>query len=652
MRPLKLPSVALAALVILLLLPARARALERLCDPAFESCRSQLVTLIRAEKIAMDVAFWFMEDTNLAQEVVNRWKAGVPVRVLMDTEANADYPLNKTSLKMLRDAGIPMRNKSGGSGILHWKIFYFAGQNTVEFSGANYSAEAFGPGRPYADYVDEVIYFTDRPTIVNSFKTRYDDAWTDTTMFSNYANVTGALTRHYPTFPIDPEMNFVPWENFSKRSVERYKAETVGIDASMYRITDRAHTDALIAAIARGVPVRLITEQDQYRDPTRLWDSWNVDRLYIAGAKVKFRGHAGLSHEKLTILHGQAMAIFGSSNWTSASAAAQHEHNIFTTDASFVAWSQAHFDRKWNNLASSPETKAFAPLPPDPAVPKSPANGATGEPLSVTLKWYAGPWAHRYDVYLGTNASSLTRVLSDRNLGPSESATAYKSWAVSGLVAGRTYYWKVVSRTMANLTATSPIFSFTTAGGTATPGPLPSGWSHRDIGAVAAAGTASYGSGTFTVKASGVDIWGTADEFHFAYRPMTGNGTIVARVSTVQNVSVWTKAGVMMRESLAAGSKQAAMFVSAAKGLAFQRRVATGGISTHTAGANRTAPYWVKLTRSGNIFSAYTSPDGTSWTLVGSDTIAMASTIYVGLATTSHVDGTVATTTFTNVSTP
>jgi regulation of enolase protein 1 (concanavalin A-like superfamily) len=94
------------------------------------------------------------------------------------------------------------------------------------------------------------------------------------------------------------------------------------------------------------------------------------------------------------------------------------------------------------------------------------------------------------------------------------------------------------------------------------------------------------------------------------------------------------------------------MFVSAAKGLAFQRRVATGGISTHTAGANRTAPYWVKLTRSGNIFSAYTSPDGTSWTLVGSDTIAMASTIYVGLATTSHVDGTVATTTFTNVSTP
>ena len=91
----------------------------------------------------------------------------------------------------------------------------------------------------------------------------------------------------------------------------------------------------------------------------------------------------------------------------------------------------------------------------------------------------------------------------------------------------------------------------------------------KDIGAVAAAGTASYDSGTFTLKASGADVWGTADEFRFAYRAMAGNGTITARVSTVQNVSVWTKAGVMMRESLAPGSKQAAMFVSAGKGLAF-----------------------------------------------------------------------------------
>ncbi len=648
MRRLTLVFLAVVAVVAV---PSRAAAVERLCDPAFENCRSQLVTLIRAERVAIDVAFWFMEDTNLAQEVVNRFKAGIPVRVLMDDEANASYPLNNTSLQRLKAAGIPMRNKSGGGGILHWKLFLFAGQNTVQFSGANYSPEAFSFGAPYADYIDEVIYFTDRPGLVNSFKTRYDDAWTDTSMFSNYGNVT-TLARHYPTFPIDPELNFVPWENFSSRSVKHYNAETAGIDASMYRITDRAHTDALIAAVKRGVPVRLITEQAQYRDATRLWDSWNVDRLYMAGIQVKFRGHAGLSHEKLTVLKGQQMAIFGSSNWTSASASGQHEHNLFTTDAAFIAWSQNHFDRKWNNTAASPETKPFAPLPPDRAVLKSPLNGAAAQPLTVALKWYAGPWAHRYDVYLGVDAGNMARVLTDRELGPSDTSTTDKSWTVSGLLAGRTYYWKVVSRTMANLTAESPTFSFTTAGGSAPSGVLPAGWTNRDIGAVGAAGSASFSSGTFTLKASGADIWNAADEFHFAYRTMTGDGTVIARVSTVQNASAWTKAGVMMRESLAAGAKQASMFVSAAKGLAFQRRVATNGASTHTGGAMLGAPYWVRLTRSGATISAYTSPDGVSWTLVVSDTIAMASTIYVGLASTSHADGTVATVTFTNVSTP
>ena len=70
-----------------LLAPARASAVERICDVAFENCRNQLVTLIRNEQVGIDAAFWFMEDANLAQELINRWKAGVPVRILMDTRA-------------------------------------------------------------------------------------------------------------------------------------------------------------------------------------------------------------------------------------------------------------------------------------------------------------------------------------------------------------------------------------------------------------------------------------------------------------------------------------------------------------------------------------------------------------------------------------
>jgi hypothetical protein len=179
---------------------------------------------------------------------------------------------------------------------------------------------------------------------------------------------------------------------------------------------------------------------------------------------------------------------------------------------------------------------------------------------------------------------------------------------------------------------------------------LPSGWTTSDIGAVGtAAGTASGSGDAFTVTGAGADIWGTADAFRFVYRTMSGDGAIVARVTSLQHVADWTKAAVMMRAALTPGSMHAMMLVSANKGLAFQRRVTTNGLSTNTSGGSGYAPYWVKLTRAGNVFTAYKSTDGQAWTLVGSDTIAMPTTIYVGLAVTSHLAGTLATATFDSV---
>jgi hypothetical protein len=641
-------------LFVLLLLPPRAEALERICDVAYENCRNPLISLIRNEKVGIDVAFWFMEDQTLAQELIKRWQAGIPIRILMDTRSATSYPDSVLPAKMLRDAGIPMRRKTSGN-YLHWKLMLFVGQNTVQFSGANYSAEAFMTGIPYSDYVDELIYFTHRPSVVDSFKTRFDDVWTGGTGFSN-ANIPSTRVRNYPTAALEPEMNFPPGQNFRTRSVALYKTEPAAIDAIMYRITDRAHADEMIAAVKRKVPVRLLTEPTQYRDPDRLWHAWNVDRMYMAGVKVRHRSHKGLSHEKLTILGGQHITIFGSSNWTDSSAASQYEHNLFTADDAWFTYAVDHFNRKWNNLGSSPESTPFVPLAGHVATLKVPADGAAGIPVSVTLKWWAGPWNHKYDVYLGTSPTAMTRVASNRELGPSSTPTDLKHWSLSGLVANQTYYWKVVSRTMANLTTTSPTFSFTTASGTGEPAPapasLPSGWSNRDIGVPSLAGSAGHANGTFTVKGSGADIWNAADEFHYAWRTMTGNGTITARVATLTKPDDRTKAGVMIRETLNANSKHAAMVVNVSKGLQFLRRIATGGETTGNAVGTGSTPKWVRLTRSGSTFRGYWSADGVSWTLVGTQTISMTSTVQVGLAVTSHADGMLATATFTDVTTP
>jgi regulation of enolase protein 1 (concanavalin A-like superfamily) len=175
---------------------------------------------------------------------------------------------------------------------------------------------------------------------------------------------------------------------------------------------------------------------------------------------------------------------------------------------------------------------------------------------------------------------------------------------------------------------------------------LPPGWATADIGAVGAAGSASGDTDLFTVEGAGADVWGTADAFRFVYTTLTGNGSITTRVTSEEYVNDWTKAGVMIRETLTPGSRHAYMLVSPGKGLAFQRRVNTNGTSLSTAGGIGKAPYSVKLTRSGNMITAAMSVDGLTWTTVGSETITMASTVYVGVAVTSHLASTLATATF------
>ena len=175
---------------------------------------------------------------------------------------------------------------------------------------------------------------------------------------------------------------------------------------------------------------------------------------------------------------------------------------------------------------------------------------------------------------------------------------------------------------------------------------LPSGWRTADIGAVGATGSATWNGSTFTVAGAGADIWDSADALRFVYTTLTGDGTIVTDVTSEQFVANWTKAGVMMRETLDPGSRQALMLVSPGKGLAFQRRVETNGLSTSTSGGAGSAPRFAKLTRTGTTMTASVSTDGTNWTTVGSDTVAMPSTIFVGLAVSSHVAATTATATF------
>lgn len=179
---------------------------------------------------------------------------------------------------------------------------------------------------------------------------------------------------------------------------------------------------------------------------------------------------------------------------------------------------------------------------------------------------------------------------------------------------------------------------------------LPSPWLTADIGAVGASGNASYSNGTFTVGGSGADIWGTADEFRFVYQSLTGNGAVIAQVNSLTNSDGWAKAGVMIRESTAANAIHALTAITPANGVAFQRRTATGGTTAHTGVAGIVAPRYVKIERNGSTITSSYSSNGTSWTVVGSASMTMSTTILVGLCVTSHNDGVLSNAAFSNVS--
>lgn len=174
-----------------------------------------------------------------------------------------------------------------------------------------------------------------------------------------------------------------------------------------------------------------------------------------------------------------------------------------------------------------------------------------------------------------------------------------------------------------------------------------------DIGDPVVGGSTSYNAaaGTYTVSGAGVNIWGTADEFQYAYRTMTGDGQIVARIDAMTSPHHFAKAGLMMRDTLAANSAQVMATLTGSEGTGIYYRTTAGSSSANSLVGDtaQRAPMWLKLVRQGSTFTSFKSTDGTTWTQTGTATVAMGQTIYVGMAVGSHDDTAAATATFSNV---
>jgi len=161
-------------------------------------------------------------------------------------------------------------------------------------------------------------------------------------------------------------------------------------------------------------------------------------------------------------------------------------------------------------------------------------------------------------------------------------------------------------------------------------------WTDSDIGSVGIAGSATIYEGVFAVNGSGADIWNDADAFNFLYQQVTGDCVITGRVVSIQDTNTWAKTGVMIRQTLDPGSTFEDLVDSYSSGTAMQWRPTANNGCDGTATNTTPWPYWVRLTRTGNVITAYQAPDGVTWSEVGAETLTMPSTVYVGICVTAH----------------
>jgi regulation of enolase protein 1 (concanavalin A-like superfamily) len=244
----------------------------------------------------------------------------------------------------------------------------------------------------------------------------------------------------------------------------------------------------------------------------------------------------------------------------------------------------------------------------------------------------------------GTNAADFSVVTQ-----PAATVTAGSSTTFSIKFTPGTAGLRAASLSFSTSDSAHNPYTFSIQGtATASGGSLPSPWLNVDVGSTGATGTATYSSGTFTVNGAGGGAYYTPDALQFVYQTVSGDCSITTKVVTQANTNIYAKAGVMIRETLATNSAFADMIITPTVGMDFQYRLS--GASPNNVGATGAAPYWVRLTRAGNIFTAYSSPDGTTWTQVASTTVPMGASVDIGIAQSSGVVGTLGAATFSNVS--
>jgi regulation of enolase protein 1 (concanavalin A-like superfamily)/phosphatidylserine/phosphatidylglycerophosphate/cardiolipin synthase-like enzyme len=631
---------------------------------------NRIVQEINNESSSIRFVIYRLTVDNITQALLAKRQAGVSVRLIIEPDEylNRKWPefwLTHANLDKLWAAGVPIRQRQH-NGLTHMKMLVTS--NYATNASSNFAA-AWQRDNNY------FVSASGKPTIYQAMANRFDTMWNDTSGFTAFV----------PRPPDAPSL-VSPASGASSVSQTPTLTWNIATFATSYDVYLGTSTSNM--ALVGNVPAQLVNS------PPSTY-SWTATSALAGGTtyywKVVARTNATPRDASLVASSPTWSFVTGGSGgggggslpspWrdvdlgsVGVGGSASASGGTFTVNgAGADIWGSADsFNFAYQSLAGDGQivarvtgitnTDAFAKA--GVMLREQLTAGSAHVVLDVrpggSVEFMARSASGGSTTYLGGATQSppawLRLVRSGTTVTASVSSNG-SSWTTVGStavsMASTIYAGLVVCSHTTGATATGTFDNVAVTagggGGGGGGGALPSPWQQQDVGSVGATGTGTYSSGQFSVQGAGADIWGNADGFHYVYQPLSGDGSIVARVTSLQNSNSYAKAGVMVRATLGAGAAHATLDMRPGGALEFLARGTTNGATSYIGGGTQAPPAWLRLARSGSTITASFSSNGSSWTTIGTTSVGMASSVYVGLAVCSHVTGTLATATFDNV---
>jgi phosphatidylserine/phosphatidylglycerophosphate/cardiolipin synthase-like enzyme len=317
----------------------------------------QLVAAIGGATSSIDFAVYGVRNQpTIMAALVAAQTRGVRVRGVVDTD-NADctafgYPDTPLLIAQVAPDIVVCDVGSGYGYIMHNKFFVFDAAR-VWTGSTNLSDTETG-----GEYNTDVAVLIDSAQLAAVYTAEFAqmfsgkfhhrktdstphvlDGWTDGTHVESYFSPTDQAIEHAVIPVIDNA--------------------AATLDVAMFYFTEDTVAQALLAAHARGVQVRMVLDAGGAANKYS-----KHGQLCAAGIAVKIENWGGKSHSKWAVADAAtpqtAAVVFGSMNWTAAGNGQNDENTLYIRNAGLANGFAQEFERQWSDLAATPACTAVA----------------------------------------------------------------------------------------------------------------------------------------------------------------------------------------------------------------------------------------------------------------------------------------------------